>query len=79
MWTRLAAKIGLTGVTFHALRRTRASQLIASGIDVVTIAKRFGHAGPNMHLCTSFLRGRSQGSGSDRRGPEGLRVAIGWQ
>jgi integrase len=81
MWARLAAKIGLSGVTFHALRHTHASQLIASGIDVVRIAKRIGREPKYRfgHPCTSFRRGRSRGSGSDRRHPEELRVAIRWQ
>src|SRR5262249_53251141 len=34
---------GLPAVTFHALRHTHASQLIASGVDIVTISKRLGH------------------------------------
>jgi len=33
-------------------RHTHASQLIASGIDVVRIAKRLGHASPNITLST---------------------------
>ena len=30
-------------VTLHALRHTHASQLIAAGLDVVTISRRLGH------------------------------------
>jgi integrase len=37
-------------VSFHALRHTHASQLIAAGVDVVTISKRLGHASPNVTL-----------------------------
>jgi integrase len=37
-------------ITFHALRHTRASQLIDAGVDVVTISKRFGHSNPNITL-----------------------------
>jgi integrase len=34
-------KIG--GVTLHSLRHTHASQLIASGMDILTISRRLGH------------------------------------
>jgi integrase len=37
-------------ITFHALRHTRALQLIDAGVDVVTISKRLGHASPNITL-----------------------------
>jgi integrase len=40
----------MPGVTFHALGHTHASQLIAAGVDVVTIAKRLGHSSPNITL-----------------------------
>jgi integrase len=49
-WSAAAASIGLNGVTFHALRHTHASQLIAAGIDVVKISKRLGHASPTITL-----------------------------
>jgi integrase len=51
-WGRIAASVGMPGLTFHALRHTHASQLIAAGIDVVTISKRLGHASPNITLGT---------------------------
>jgi len=49
-WGELAERIGEPGVTFHALRHTHASQLIASGVDIVTISKRLGHAKPSVTL-----------------------------
>ena len=49
-WIRAAASIGMPDITFHALRHTYASQLIASGVDVVTISKRLGHAKPDITL-----------------------------
>ncbi len=33
-----------------ALRHTHASQLIASGVDIVTVSKRLGHARPSVTL-----------------------------
>jgi integrase len=49
-WATFAERIGLPAVTFHALRHTHASQLIANGVDIVTISKRLGHANPNVTL-----------------------------
>ncbi len=49
-WADVAASIGMPDITFHALRHTHASQLIDAGLDVVTIAKRLGHSGPNITL-----------------------------
>jgi integrase len=49
-WGEIAASIGMPGITFHALRHTHASQLIASGVDIVTISKRLGHAKASVTL-----------------------------
>jgi integrase len=49
-WADVAASVGMPDITFHALRHTPASQLIDAGVDVVTIAKRLGHSGPNITL-----------------------------
>jgi integrase len=49
-WSKLATELGL-GVSFHGLRHTHASQLIASGkVDIVTISKRLGHSSPDITL-----------------------------
>jgi integrase len=45
----LAKRLGL-GVTFHALRHTCASLLIASGLDILTISRRLGHANASITL-----------------------------
>ena len=37
-------------ITFHALRHTHASQLIASGMDVLTVSRRLGHGAPSITL-----------------------------
>ena len=37
-------------ITFHALRHTDASELIAIGVDIVTISRRLGHAEPSVTL-----------------------------
>ena len=37
-------------ITFHSLRHSHVSQLIANGVDIVTISKRLGHAKPSVTL-----------------------------
>jgi integrase len=49
-WGAFAERIGMPEITFHGLRHTHASQLIASGVDIVTISKRLGHAKPSVTL-----------------------------
>jgi len=50
VWPGFAKAIGIPDITFHALRHAHASQLIAAGIDVVTISKRLGHSSPKITL-----------------------------
>jgi integrase len=51
-WGELAERIGMPDITFHGLRHTHASQMIAGGLDIVTLAKRLGHAKPDVTLRT---------------------------
>jgi integrase len=51
-WGEVADEIGMPEVTFHALRHSHASQLIDSGVDIVTISKRLGHSKPSVTLST---------------------------
>jgi len=48
-WSETMAAFGMK-ITLHALRHTHASQLIAAGMDVVTISRRLGHASPTITL-----------------------------
>jgi integrase len=49
-WGEVAASIGMPEISFHGLKHTHASQLIASGVDIVTISRRLGHAKPSVTL-----------------------------
>jgi integrase len=49
-WGKIAGRIGMPEITFHGLRHTHASQLIATGVDIATISKRLGHARPSVTL-----------------------------
>jgi integrase len=42
--------MALQKVTLHAWRHTHASQLIASGMDVMAISRRLGHGSPSITL-----------------------------
>ncbi|MBX9773673.1 MAG: site-specific integrase [Xanthobacteraceae bacterium] len=44
------AALNIDGVTFHSMRHTHASALIASGMDVLTISRRLGHGSPVVTL-----------------------------
>jgi integrase len=46
----LAMKAAGIKATFHSLRHTHASTLIASGLDVLTISRRLGHGSPAITL-----------------------------
>jgi len=49
-WLRTCRRMELPLVSFHALRHTHASALIAAGLDVVTISRRLGHSNPTVTL-----------------------------
>lgn len=49
-WASAVARLKLPRVSLHALRHTHASQLIASGMDVLTISRRLGHGSPTITL-----------------------------
>jgi integrase len=42
--------VAVPEATFHSLRHTHASQLIAAGLDVLTISRRLGHGSPAITL-----------------------------
>jgi integrase len=49
-WRKMVVSAKLPKVSLHALRHTHASQLIASGMDVLTISRRLGHGAPSITL-----------------------------
>ncbi|WP_218054092.1 site-specific integrase [Microbacterium sp. 3J1] len=52
-WRRIRSLAGLSSdVTIHTLRHTFASNLIASGCDVVTVQRALGHSQPSITLNT---------------------------
>ena len=51
-WRRAVKARGLPPVSFHALRHSHASALIAGGLDVVSVSRRLGHGNPSITLTT---------------------------
>jgi len=49
-WLRITASRKLPRVTFHSLRHSHVSALIAAGLDVVAVSRRIGHASPAVTL-----------------------------
>ena len=49
-WQRLVAALKLPKVSLHAWRHTHASQMIAGGMDVLSISRRLGHGSPSITL-----------------------------
>ena len=49
-WQDACRSLDLPLVSFHALRHTHASALIAAGLDVVAISRRLGHSNPTVTL-----------------------------
>lgn len=49
---RFADAHGFRGITFHNLRHTHATLLLANNIDVVAVAHRMGHSDPSVTLRT---------------------------
>jgi integrase len=49
-WGNVVRDRKLPRVTFHALRHSHASALIAAGVDIVTVSRRLGHGSPAITL-----------------------------
>ncbi|MGC2336607.1 MAG: tyrosine-type recombinase/integrase [Pseudolabrys sp.] len=52
-------------VTVHSLRHTHASQLIAAGMDVLTISRRLGHGSPTITLYYGHLFRNTDGRAAE--------------
>ncbi len=51
-WERAVDAIGMPGAGLHSLRHAHVSMLLASGMDILTISRRIGHASVKVTLDT---------------------------
>ena len=49
-FNRLVKKAGIQKITFHGLRHTHISHLLADGIDIKTVSERAGHSSASITL-----------------------------
>lgn len=71
-FTRIRRRQGIEGVRFHDLRHFHATQLIAAGMDPVTVSGRLGHSriSTTLDIYTSAIAERDR---------EAARLAGSWQ
>jgi integrase len=63
-FARLRSGLGLAHVRLHDLRHFQATELIAAGVDVRTVAGRLGHADPSttLRVYAAFMEPADQGA-----------------
>jgi len=74
-WRRAVLAFNLPRVSFHALRHSHVSALIAAGLDVVTISRRIGHANPAVTL--SVYAHAFAGANKDAAAALAIEAAMG--
>ena len=74
-WRRAVLAFNLPRVSFHALRHSHVSALIAGGLDVVTISRRIGHANPAVTL--SVYAHAFAGANKDAAAALAIEAAMG--
>ncbi len=69
-WGNTVAAKKLPQATFHVLRHSSASALIAAGLDVVSVSRRLGHGSPAITLtvCAHMFSNTDTAGASDRGG-----------
>lgn len=71
-YERLSARLGVE-TTFHKLRHYSATELIASGVDVRTVAGRLGHGGGGVTTLRTYTAWVSE---ADQRAATGLGAGM---
>ena len=67
-WYRTRKEAGIDDVRLHDLRHTVASQAVARGVPLPTVAKMLGHASPTMTLRYAHVDDREASAAADRIG-----------
>ena len=72
-WGRVARRLGLPKVSWHALRHTHASMLIAAKVDIATIAARLGHE----NVATTLSTYTHLFASDDRAAADAINALVG--
>ena len=75
LWHRARKEAGLDDVRLHDLRHTVASQAVAGGIPLPTVARILGHADPRMTLRYAHVGDRDLQAAAERIG-KAIEVAM---
>ena len=68
LWHRARKEAGLDDVRLHDLRHTVASQAVARGVPLSTVARMLGHADPRMTLRYAHVGDRDLQAAAERIG-----------
>ena len=75
LWRRSRKEAGLDDVRLHDLRHTVASQAVARGVSLSTVARMLGHADPTMTLRYAHVGDRELQAAAERIG-KAIEVAM---
>ena len=75
LWHRARKEAGLDDVRLHDLRHTFASQAVARGVPLPTVARMLGHADPVMTLRYAHVGDRDLQAAAERIG-KAIEVAM---
>jgi integrase/recombinase XerD len=74
VWQRVSLRLGITPFTTHQLRHTFATELLAKGVDPVTVADLMGHHG--MASIKGYMEVRPETRGQAMRAIEEVLQAV---
>ena len=75
LWHRARREVGIEDVRLHDLRHTVASQAVAKGVPLPTVARMLGHAQPTMTLRYAHVGDREAEAAAERIG-KAIAVAM---
>ena len=68
LWNRIRKEAGIEDVRVHDLRHTVASQAVAKGVALPTVARMLGHSDPKMTLRYAHVSDRDVEAAAERIG-----------
>ena len=68
LWNRIRKEVGIEDIRVHDLRHTVASQAVARGVALPTVARMLGHSDPKMTLRYAHVSDRDAEAAAERIG-----------